>query len=201
MPEIYTESFDLEPYNLLAAPNKNQVANGGTFFVMDTPPAAVDVQLLRNNSVIGRIINCSRGIKVRIRGGFDRWQAQMHSGAIGTIFVGVGDTDFDINGVTGTLNAVTLGGSGLTDYADFVSAGGGIKEAVLAANAARRTALVRSAAANAAAGCRIGNDADVAANKGMLLLPGETYTIDAQAAISLFGATLNDKFYLQEVLA
>lgn len=195
------QSFDLESYNLLAAPAKNQFQNGGSYFVMDTPPASVEVQLQRRNVIVGRIKGCTRGIKLHFPGGFDQWQAQMTSGAAGVIFVAVSDMDVDINGVTGSLNATILGGSGLTDSVDFVSAGGGIKEALLVANASRRTAIIRSASGNNAGGCRIGNDADVAANKGMFLAPGETYSVDSQAAISIFGAALNDKFYLQEVLA
>lgn len=70
----------------------------------------------------------------------------------------------------------------LTSTAD-VSLLAGVKTAILAANAARRSALITNLAAGAAT-IRVGDAANVAAGRGIPVLPGETITLDTAAAIS-----------------
>lgn len=95
--------------------------------------------------------------------------------------------------VTGDVGIV--GSSLLQETADLVSVVG--SNPALAANANRRTAIIRSLKTNNAAGARVG--AAPAANKGTIVYPGDTFTLDTQEAIAIYTANAGDTFTLQEV--
>lgn len=196
--------IDIESWPLAATSvdGANPVNTGGTYFKLRTPPAAVNVQLYRNGELITRCKGAVDAVKAHIPGGFTSWAAQFVSGAGGSITVGVGDEDFDIDSQSGTVQSIALGGSGIQDSADVVTAGGpGNKVALIAANASRRTLLVRSHQGNNAAGVRIGADATVAADHGQELYPGESVALDTQGAVSVWNLTIGDKFNITEILA
>lgn len=185
----------------------NAAGGGGHILYVLSSAAALDIQAFGGDKQVIDAVAVPGGIKFSSRVGFDRWAAQFDGGGNGTILVAISDQeviqdDVQLLNLTGTVNVITEGGSGLQDSADASIAGAG-KTVLLAANSARRSAIITSLPANNAAGVRVGADADVAANKGTFLGPGQSVTLDTVAAISAWAvaANIGDKFTLTEVLA
>lgn len=96
-------------------------------------------------------------------------------------------TGYQRNQQTVTVNAnATVQNANTCKAVPDVSVTATTKVLVIAANANRKTVLIKSLSSNTA-GVRLGDNATVAAGVGLQLDPGETATLDTEAAVYAFG--------------
>ncbi|HEY4127267.1 MAG TPA: hypothetical protein VGN70_04405 [Gammaproteobacteria bacterium] len=188
--------------SVVPSTNGNSVQNGG--LVLQIMQSAVNVNVQAWDQAGSQVVNATNvpaGVKFRVPAGFVRYAIQFTGGGNGQVLVGIGDEldDLDFFLVTGTLNTIPLGGSGLQESADVVTAGGSHVTALIAINAARRTVLIGSPNGNNVAGARVGKVAD--ATHGTWLYPGQSIALDTQSALEVFDNVGGNTFTVQEVLA
>lgn len=109
-----------------------------------------------------------------------------------TVFYGFGDiTDSNITGNVG----INGGAGGIQDTVD-VPLNNGATTPVLPVNANRRTAIITNIGT---ANIRVGGTG-VAANKGTLLQPGQSLSLDTQGAINAWATAAGQSVSVSEVL-
>lgn len=180
-----TQLLDVKDYALVANVT-TKIAIPSRFFQLMASSADVTIEFLRSHSVVGRAENVPEGFVFGPVSEERAFHEVWITSTIGqTVKVALARDEARLARIVGNITATVSKPTVIDTVAD-VAMTAGVATLIVAANAARRAALISNLTANANI-MRIG-DSNVGAARGVECAPGQTITMEGTEAIYGFSA-------------